>query len=117
MKLDLLKIKFKNMVHQFNLNNMLWNNWKSKLNNRKRILINNQIKGIQSCKRLKLNYLKKKNNYQFSNNRPNIYKTKGENSVKNAISKDLKWTKLNKIIVRQIVKDKHRYLNLDKNQN
>ena len=117
MKLDLLKNKSKNMVHQFNPNSMLWNNQRSNLSNKKKIFTNNQIKGTQSYKKLKLSLLKKKNNCLYSNNKPNIYRMKEGNSVKNAIFKDLKWTKLNKIIVRQIVKDKLKYQNLNKNQN
>lgn len=115
-RLDLLKNKFKNMVLQFNHNNMRWNNQRSKLSNRKKTSINNQIKETQSYKKLKLNLLKKKNNCLYFNNRPNIYKMKEGNSVKNAIFKDLKWTRLNKTIVKQIVRDKLRYQNLNKNQ-
>ena len=111
MKLDPLKNRFKSMAHQFNLNNMQQNNQRSNLSNRKKISTNNQIRGTLNYKKLRLNLLKRKNNCLFFNNKLNISKTKEENLVKSAISKDLKWTKLNKTTVKLIVKDKLKYQN------
>lgn len=111
MKLDHLKNRFRNMALQYNLNNMQQNNQRSKLSNRKKISPNNQIRGTLNYKRLRLNLLKRKNNCLCFNNKLNISKMREENLVKNAISKALKWTKLNKTIVKQIAKDKLKYQN------